>query len=193
MRDLFAQLVEFARRQRIWDHPAQTDDRQHCLGREFAEHRVDDAGQFGERHRLGGGVTGDCLDDPFEHLDRLVEAFCILRRDMQISANTSDLRIWGAAYCSSWLGSCCGAPVWGDGFGFGWIRLWWNGFAVFIAFDLEARHFAFDDAGVDASAAGRQQVAGDLAQSLGQRSGQVVRGKNPPARSPAGARGGCCG
>lgn len=67
--------------------------------------------------------------------------------------------------------------MWGDGDCFDRIRLSWNPIAVFIAFDLEARHFAFDDAGVGSSASGWQQVAGDLTQALGQCCGQGSGGK----------------
>ncbi|MFI6663340.1 hypothetical protein ACIBL8_48750, partial [Streptomyces sp. NPDC050523] len=54
--------------------------------------------------------------------------------------------------------------------------------SVFVAFDAEVGHLAFDETGVEAPAAQGQQAPGYLPQALGEGGGQMVRGKRPPAR-----------
>jgi hypothetical protein len=70
----------------------------------------------------------------------------------------------------------------GDGHGLDRAPVGLRAVSVFIAFYAEARHLAFNDAGVEASAAGGEQVTGYLTQALGEGCGQVVRGNRPPAR-----------
>lgn len=70
----------------------------------------------------------------------------------------------------------------GDGHGLGGAPVRLGSASVFVAFDAEVGHLAFDDAGVEAPSAEGQQVPGYLAQALGEGDGQAVRGKRPPAR-----------
>lgn len=70
----------------------------------------------------------------------------------------------------------------GDGHGLGRAQVGLRAVSVLVAFDLEAGHLAFDDAGVEAFASGGQQVPGYLVQALDESCGQVFRGKRPPAR-----------
>ena len=68
----------------------------------------------------------------------------------------------------------------GHGLGRAPVGLWRA--SVFVAFDAEVGHLAFDDTGVETPAAEGQQAPGYLLQALGQGCCQVVRGKRPPVR-----------
>src|SRR5262249_37620873 len=106
---------------------------------------------------------------------------------MRLNGNTDDL---SSAEC--FFGGC-GAVVRGDPDRLTLIPGRLPPVPVITAFEREARHLPFHHARIAASPADREQPGQDLDCSLDQRTHSSVRGKSPPARSPAGAPGAACG
>ncbi len=147
---------------------------------------VPDAGNDAAVSRMGALLVGDPVATAHE-MARVLKPggrFSVAAwTEAEVNPNTSDLRnrVPASWDFGRWVDWGC-APVRGDGHGLGRAPVGLGRAPVFVAFDAEIGHLAFDDTGVEAPTAQGQQVAGYLPQALDEGGGQVVRGKRPPAR-----------